>query len=220
MRQRHRQLNLRKRRSGHDERTRSMRRTNLQSVRRRAIFRKLAPSVTFLIEQRLRAHDDKCGGSHGLGDWPSLNGTPPAAPAQDTEGLDHRTGKSPAATGGDVIVQEATRKDNVDAEELRAFKMPTLSTRKCEILQHLREQKVTSSLRRQTRWQISQGVEGRKAKETSFKKPIAQLVRAGLLESKTGRDGGSWLTPAGESVARQLSTVGLPLSDRCRAPDG
>jgi hypothetical protein len=74
---------------------------------------------------------------------------------------------------------------------------PTLSRRKGEILMALGDLQALSQASRKTTEEIANRAEGKGANPESYKKPLSQLVSAGLLESAQGRDGGYWLTETG-----------------------
>ena len=63
---------------------------------------------------------------------------------------------------------------------------------------------------RQTTDEIAVRTEGREAKANAFKEPLSDLVGRGLVESKTGRQGGYWLTVDGRELlaAFDIDSVG------------
>jgi hypothetical protein len=76
---------------------------------------------------------------------------------------------------------------------------PPLSPLCYDILQSLRALKATDSDKRATASQIAHKVGG-DATEQSCKGPVADLKRRGFVNCKTGRHGGSWLTPEGQEL--------------------
>lgn len=76
-----------------------------------------------------------------------------------------------------------------------------LSLRQYDILQAMLQAKATDPARRKTADEIAELAEGRGADGQSFKRPLKDLVNRGLVASKEGRGGGSWLTDAGKALA-------------------
>jgi hypothetical protein len=115
---------------------------------------------------------------------------PPAAPAP---GVGHGEG-SGAGNAGD-------QGGAGQGEEADTTKPP--SPLQLDILQALRTVKATDSDKRVTGPDIASKVGG-EATEQSVKAPLAALNRHGLVSSKTGRGGGTWLTPEGLDCINSL----------------
>jgi hypothetical protein len=77
-----------------------------------------------------------------------------------------------------------------------------LTDRHKEILKAMTELKATDERNRKTAEAIVRRVGAYDA--NAFKAPMAELVRNHLIQSKTGRQGGAWLTEAGMAIASQL----------------
>jgi hypothetical protein len=86
---------------------------------------------------------------------------------------------------------------------------PPLSQFQYDILQSLRTAKATDAEKRVTASQIAEKVGGT-ATEQSCKAPLADLKHRGLVDSQTGRGGGSWLTPRGRDLINRLRPVRTP----------
>ncbi len=80
-----------------------------------------------------------------------------------------------------------------------------LSDKQQEILVALFEMNSFDSDNRKNTQEIADRSEGKGAASESYKQPVSALVDAGLLESKKGRGGGLWLTPAGRERATRLT---------------
>jgi hypothetical protein len=72
-----------------------------------------------------------------------------------------------------------------------------------DILQALRTLNATDSDKRETGAEIAAKVGG-DATEQSVKAPLADLKRRSMVNSATGRKGGSWLTPQGLACINSL----------------
>jgi hypothetical protein len=80
-----------------------------------------------------------------------------------------------------------------------------LSRRQQDILVVLQELEAFDSDSRQSTEEIARRVTGkRNADPGPFKEPIAELHKKGLVDSKEGRGGGVWLTPAGKIRSEHL----------------
>ena len=60
---------------------------------------------------------------------------------------------------------------------------------------------------RRTAAQIVDRAKGRRADPANTKKALADLVRKGLCESLTGRNGGYWLIEKGKARAQRLASI-------------
>ena len=81
---------------------------------------------------------------------------------------------------------------------------PVLSQLKYDILQAMLELCAVSADTRRTAEEIAAKVEGKGANANKFKLPLVELGRDGLLGTKKGRGGGSWLTDSGRAAAEVL----------------
>jgi hypothetical protein len=82
-----------------------------------------------------------------------------------------------------------------------------LSHRQYDILKALYQLKAFTSDSRQTTATIACEAEGKHVNPESFKVPLAQLRYRTLVESKSGRGGGIWLTPAGKVLIRRVRNL-------------
>jgi hypothetical protein len=81
---------------------------------------------------------------------------------------------------------------------------PPISDRQSDILEFLVKRKAFDMDHRMTTEDIAEGVCGKgRGNSDSFKRPITQLKRRGLLETKGGSGGGCWLTEAGQAYIKQ-----------------
>jgi DNA-binding IscR family transcriptional regulator len=64
--------------------------------------------------------------------------------------------------------------------------------------------KATDPARRKRTNDIAKAAEGEEVSPESFKRPMSDLKRRGLVDTKDGRDGGCWLTSAGRKLAEQI----------------
>lgn len=114
--------------------------------------------------------------------------TPPAAPPKQDE-VAAGTGKRPTKT-----------------RSTKPPKIPKLSERQENILQAMLEMNATTERDRATTGRIAVKAEGPNASPEQFKRPIADLKAKKLADSRTGREGGSWLTDKGLAVAEILTS--------------
>jgi hypothetical protein len=87
-----------------------------------------------------------------------------------------------------------------------------LSERQYNILEALYRLKAFTCADLQTTAAIARNAEGKYANPESFKLPLKQLRYRGLVQTKPGRGGGIWLTPAGIALIQRVR----PLSDERR----
>ena len=94
----------------------------------------------------------------------------------------------------------------VAAEQITIIEqVPTLSDKQYLILEWMLSNGSISSENRTNNKEISLGVDGNLASEQAFKVPLAELRKTHeLIDSKTGRGGGCWLTPKGIAIAKML----------------
>ncbi len=78
-----------------------------------------------------------------------------------------------------------------------------LSPLQYDILDALRDLKATDPEKRVPGREIAAKVGG-DTTEQSVKAPLADLKRRGLVDSRTGRNGGTWLTPHGLNCINSL----------------
>ncbi len=83
-----------------------------------------------------------------------------------------------------------------------------LTERQVAILDSLLDEGATESASRITTARLTSLVDGPRGVAKSFKRPVAALVRMGLLASRACRDGGVWLTAEGAESARSLRATG------------
>ncbi|HUU85258.1 MAG TPA: hypothetical protein VM243_17295 [Phycisphaerae bacterium] len=77
-----------------------------------------------------------------------------------------------------------------------------LTERQRICLQALDELGAFDASSRQRAGDVAQKAEGHSANVNGFKQPLADLAKRGLIESKTGREGGYWLSPNGRAVIK------------------
>jgi hypothetical protein len=77
----------------------------------------------------------------------------------------------------------------------------------CDILEALRRLRATGPDNRTTGRAIAAKVGGDATKH-SVKEPLADLKRRGLVDSRTGRNGGTWLTETGLNLINSLRPNG------------
>jgi hypothetical protein len=95
-----------------------------------------------------------------------------------------------------AIGNQGTGADRAEEQAESCLLTPALSPLLYDILQVLRQLKATDPEKRATASTIAERVGGG-ATEQSCKAPLADLKHRGFVDSKTGRHGGSWLTPEG-----------------------
>jgi hypothetical protein len=83
-----------------------------------------------------------------------------------------------------------------------------LNNRHYNILQALYHLQAFTCAARQTTATIVRRAEGDPANPESFKVPLTQLRYRTLVQSKPGRGGGYWLTPAGRDLIRRVRQLG------------
>ncbi len=76
----------------------------------------------------------------------------------------------------------------------------SLTNRQRYCLQALNELRAFDAEHRMRAVDIAEAAEGRRANVNTFKEPLGELVRRGLIESKAGREGGYWLTSEGRTL--------------------
>ena len=79
----------------------------------------------------------------------------------------------------------------------RLAEQDPLSVREIECLTALVELKAFSVDTRRKGSRVARKAYGQDAEPDRVKAPLARLARRGLVDSLTGKGGGSWLTPAG-----------------------
>jgi len=77
-----------------------------------------------------------------------------------------------------------------------------LTDRQRNCMRALLELRAFDADSRKTAEGIAVRAEGRGANPSGFKEPLSDLVRRGLVESRTGRAGGNWLTVEGREMLR------------------
>jgi hypothetical protein len=98
--------------------------------------------------------------------------------------------------GGDPA--EGEQAEGADEKPIEA-----LSPLQYDLLEALRSLKAIDHEKRATGPEIAKKVGG-EATEQSVKAPLADLKRRGLVQSKTGRNGGTWLTENGLDFINKL----------------
>jgi len=83
-------------------------------------------------------------------------------------------------------------------------KIPKLSDRQYNILVAMLELKALTAESRTTIDRIAVKSEGAAVSPEQFKRPMSGLKKRRLVDSKTGRDGGCWLTDKGQELAERL----------------
>jgi hypothetical protein len=81
---------------------------------------------------------------------------------------------------------------------------PSLSEKGYQILEEMKRLGALSADTRQTGPNIAVSCDTKTADVDTFKRLLSDLKKLGLVDSKTGRGGGSWLTPEGLLVANNL----------------
>jgi hypothetical protein len=110
----------------------------------------------------------------------------------------------------ELFVQPATavtvdaKSSNYDEQASSANEVPSLSEKQYLILEAMKELDAISADRRWTCERIAVRCDGTEAELSVFKPLLSDLKTHGLVDSKTGRGGGSWLTTKGNSVAETL----------------
>ena len=99
---------------------------------------------------------------------------------------DHRAGK----------IMDGYQLARIRAGRLQAIK--PLGKRATEAMTALRELKAIDSEHRVTAMEIARKAAGPKADADDFKRALSQLKTRNLVDSTLGRDGGWWLTDAGQ----------------------
>lgn len=110
----------------------------------------------------------------------------------------HPLAGRPAAESAPSSSQQARSDSDTPPQE------PHLSDRQYEILQALELLKAFGCASKQRTTVIARRAEGVEANPEAFKEPIAALRRRGLIDTKAGRGGGCWLTPAGRAIVARL----------------
>lgn len=95
------------------------------------------------------------------------------------------------------------------SDEIRPIQIRALGEICYEILQALKELGALSEVTRKTGAEVARRCR-KQSDFSSFKAPNARLAKLELIKSKTGRGGGSWLTPNGNTFTEQLITQRLP----------
>jgi hypothetical protein len=81
---------------------------------------------------------------------------------------------------------------------------PALSERQYLILEAMLRIKASDPARRKKTEAIAVAAEGKSVDPASFKRPISNLKKRGLVGTLGGPDGGCWLTEQGRTLAEQL----------------
>jgi hypothetical protein len=134
----------------------------------------------------------------GAGARPEVwEANPPADPSAEgtpSEGIGTARDQGGAGHGGGAGAPRAQSATGQDED---------LSPLQCDILEALRSLKATDPEKRRTGPEIASKVGGG-ATAQSVKAPLADLKRRGLVDSNTGRKGGSWLTSKGLAYINSL----------------
>jgi hypothetical protein len=117
---------------------------------------------------------------------------------------------APRQTGGVGSTPPTTKPGEGDGgagstpKKARSTRIPKLSDRQYNILVAMLELKAFTAESRATTDGIAEKAEGPTASPEQFKRPVSGLRRRRLLDSKTGRDGGCWLTDKGRQLAELI----------------
>jgi predicted transcriptional regulator len=97
------------------------------------------------------------------------------------------------------INRTATTENGVDRKS-----DPALSDRQYNLLQAMYELEAFHADSKQTTLAIANKAEGPNVNPETFKEPIAELKRLGLVDTKEGRKGGCWLTSKGKRLIKKV----------------
>jgi len=106
------------------------------------------------------------------------------------------------------VAQLAETSETPPPRQLRSAKSEKEQSKRQDlILETMLALKATDPARRKTTEEIAKAAEGPEFDPVRFKRPIADLKRRGLIDTKDGRDGGCWLTSIGRDKATQIQKL-------------
>lgn len=108
-----------------------------------------------------------------------------------------RAAELPPAPGAREVVTQEPDATNVSYS-------PKRDGREYRIMQVLYEGRATDPATKLTTSDIATKADGAGADANALKDPVAKLARAGIIETRTGRNGGCFLTEAGAETARSI----------------